>query len=85
MNTDSAAIPLQAARPASIWPRLVTWVRRSARSTRLKRLEDLSDAALHDLGLARCEISSVEAEAAGRTAATRLRVLYAGAGAWGAP
>jgi uncharacterized protein YjiS (DUF1127 family) len=55
--------------------------RRAARRRALARLDA---ATLRDLGLARCEIDSVLAEAEGQAEATRTRVLMAlhGPGAW---
>lgn len=53
------------------------FAQRRQRASRRRELQGLSDAILRDLGINRAEIDSLLAEADGRAAATRVRVLPA--------
>jgi hypothetical protein len=59
---------------AALWRDVVgSWCRARAAA----RHEPIDDATLRDLGLSRSELASVQEEAEGRVAATRLRVIRA--------
>lgn len=89
MNFPFSAPRTGAAPPAGVWPRLsatglglghaigllaARFARRWRDRPRTLRLQDLDEATLRDLGLTRCELSSLEWEASGRIEVTRQRV-----------
>jgi hypothetical protein len=65
---------------ATVWRRLMTTLRGRPRSS---HHQQPSAATLRDLGIDPSEWHSVQAEAAGRIDATRIRTLHNGSGTWG--
>lgn len=65
------------------WSMLWADLRRSWRHAwGAARHEPVDDATLRDLGLSRCELASIEAEAAGQAERTRLRIAVMHAAGW---
>jgi uncharacterized protein YjiS (DUF1127 family) len=75
MTRTAALSSLQLRRWLAPWGALWLDLLGAWRLAIARRPEELDDAALHDLGLSRCELKSYLAEVDGRTEPTRRRVL----------